>query len=145
MTMWVSYLRKKCPPVTILCQTNQGCWVVQSCPTLHDPVNCRLPSSSVHGIFLGKNTGVGCPSLLQGVFTTQGSNLHLLHQQADSLPLRLLGSLPNKSRAQTIKQLLLFQESTTKLMEQYARLQGWCLITVTAAQLRWDMLNTFPN
>jgi len=42
----------------------------------------------------------------------------------DSLPLRLLGSLPNKSRAQTIKQLLLFQESTTKLMEHYARLQG---------------------
>ena len=27
----------------------------------------------------GKNTGVGCHSLLQGIFLTQGSNLHLLH------------------------------------------------------------------
>ena len=32
-----------------------------------------------------KNTGVGCRSLLQGIFRTQGSNLSLLHWQADSL------------------------------------------------------------
>ena len=25
--------------------------VAQSCPTLHDPMNCSLPGSSVHGIF----------------------------------------------------------------------------------------------
>ena len=25
--------------------------VAQSCPTLHDPMDCRLPGSSVHGIF----------------------------------------------------------------------------------------------
>ena len=29
--------------------------------------------------FPGKNTGVGCHSLLQGTFLTQGSNLGLLH------------------------------------------------------------------
>ena len=29
--------------------------------------------------FPGKNTGVGCPSLLQGIFPTQGSNPGLLH------------------------------------------------------------------
>ena len=34
----------------------------------------------------GKNTGVGCHSLLQGFFPTQGSNPHLLHWQAGSLP-----------------------------------------------------------
>ena len=28
--------------------------------------------------FPGKNTGVGCHSLLQGIFQTQGSNPHLL-------------------------------------------------------------------
>ena len=27
----------------------------------------------------GKNTGVGCHALLQGIFPNQGSNLHLLH------------------------------------------------------------------
>ena len=42
--------------------------------------------------FLGKNTGVGCHLLLQGVFLTQGSNPCLLHWQADSLSLRHLGS-----------------------------------------------------
>ena len=42
--------------------------------------------------FLGKNTGVGCHFLFQGIFLTQGSNLGLLHcrqspaLQADSLP-----------------------------------------------------------
>ena len=25
--------------------------IVQSCPTLHDPIDCSLPGSSVHGIF----------------------------------------------------------------------------------------------
>ena len=29
--------------------------------------------------FPGKNTGVGCHFLLQGIFLTQGSNLHLWH------------------------------------------------------------------
>ena len=37
--------------------------------------------------FPGKNTAVGCHFLLQGIFPAQGSNLHLLHWQADSLPL----------------------------------------------------------
>ena len=38
----------------------------------------------------GKNTGVGCHALLQGIFVTQGSNqslLHLLRWQAGSLSL----------------------------------------------------------
>ena len=42
-----------------------------------------------------KNTGVGCHFLLEGIFPTQESNLHLciiLHWQADSLPLCHLGS-----------------------------------------------------
>ena len=33
-----------------------------------------------------KNTGVGCHFLLQGNFPTQGSNLHPLHWQVNSLP-----------------------------------------------------------
>ena len=38
--------------------------------------------------FSGKNTGMGCHFLFQGIFPTQGSNLYLrlLHWQADSLP-----------------------------------------------------------
>ena len=43
----------------------------------------------------GKKTGVSCHFLLQGIFLTQGSNLHLLcllHWQEDSLPLHHLDS-----------------------------------------------------
>ena len=39
------------------------------------------------GFFSGKNIGVCCHFLLQGIFPTQGSNPHLQHWQADSLPL----------------------------------------------------------
>ena len=44
----------------------------------------------------GKNTGVGCHSLLQVIFPTQGLNLHflhLLHWQAGSFPLLPPGTL----------------------------------------------------
>ena len=37
--------------------------------------------------FPGNSIGVSCHFLLQGIFLTQGSSLHLLHWQADSLPL----------------------------------------------------------
>ena len=54
------------------------CLVSQLCPTLCDPMDCRPPGSSVPGDFPGKNTGVGCHGLLQGIFPTQGSNPGLL-------------------------------------------------------------------
>ena len=63
---------------------------LQSCPTVcnhglqpMDRLLCPWDSP-------GKNTGVGCRALLQGIFSTQGLNpclLHLLHWQAGSLPL----------------------------------------------------------
>ena len=73
---------------------SHGCEVVrmratlfQSCPTLCDPVVCSLPGSSVHRDSPGKNAGVGCHALLQGIFTSQGWNPCLLLWQAGSLPL----------------------------------------------------------
>ena len=39
----------------------------------------------------GKNPRVSCHFLLQGIFLMQGSNLSLLHWQADSLPPNHLG------------------------------------------------------
>ena len=53
--------------------------LLQSCPTLCDSMGYSLPGSSVLGDSPGKNTGVGCQTLLQGIFPTQESNLHLLH------------------------------------------------------------------
>ena len=56
-----------------------GVLVAQSCPTLCDSMDYGPPGSSVHGDSPGKNTGVGCHFLLQGIFLTQGSNPDLLH------------------------------------------------------------------
>ena len=52
---------------------------LQSCPTLCNPVDCSPPGSSVHGDPPGKNTGVVCHALLQGILPTQGSDSGLLH------------------------------------------------------------------
>ena len=66
--------------------------LLQSCPTLATPwtVAHQAPLSTGSP---GKNTGVGCHFLLQGIFPTQGSNPGRLRWQADSLPLNPLGSL----------------------------------------------------
>ena len=53
--------------------------LLQSCFTLCDPMDHSPPGSSVHGDSPGKTAGVGYPALLQGIFLTQGSNLHILH------------------------------------------------------------------
>ena len=50
-----------------------ACSVAHSCPTLCDPMDCSMPGPSVHGDSPGKNTGVGCHALLQGIFPTQVS------------------------------------------------------------------------
>ena len=60
-------------------KVSMPCLVVQSCLTLCDPMDCSPPVSSVHGDFPGQNTGVGCHALLQGIFSTQGSNPSLQH------------------------------------------------------------------
>ena len=43
------------------------------------PMDCSPPGSPVHGDSPGKNIGVGCCALLQGIFPTQGSNPGLSH------------------------------------------------------------------
>ena len=59
-------------------------------------MDCTPPGSSVHGDSPGKNTGVGCPTLLQGISPSQGLNpghphcrliLYLLsHREAQRIP-----------------------------------------------------------
>ena len=50
-----------------------GCYYIKkikSCPTLWDPMNCILSGSCVQGDSPGKNTGMSCHVLLQGIFPT---------------------------------------------------------------------------
>ena len=66
------------------------CACTLSCPSLCDPMDCSPAGSTVHGIFQARALELGCRFLLQQIFSTQGSNPHLLrllHWQADSLPL----------------------------------------------------------
>ena len=51
---------------------------LQSCLTLCDPKDCQPPRLPYPQDSPGKNTGVGCHALLQGIFLTQGSNPCLL-------------------------------------------------------------------
>ena len=60
------------------CEKKVKVLVTQLCPALWDPIVCLWNSP-------GRNTGVGCHSLLQGVFPTQGLSMRLLHWQTGSL------------------------------------------------------------
>ena len=86
------------------------CVCAQLCPALYDSMDCS-PSHSSLWDSPGKNTGVGCHFLLQGIFLTQGLNpclLHLLHWQENSSPLSHLGSptLKYKGRHLMVEKVL---------------------------------------
>ena len=79
-----------------------------SCVWLCDPRDCSLPDRLICplGTFSGKNTGMGCHPLLQGIFPTQGPNLLLLcllHWKVGSLPLGLPGKPATDSGTTTEK------------------------------------------
>ena len=85
-------------PLTYMCAR----WYL----TLRNAMDCSPPGSSVHGVFQARMLERVAISLLQRIFPTQGSNLHLLHLlhwQADSLPLhQLRNSLTYKTCNQTV-------------------------------------------
>ena len=64
--------------------STQWCDHAQLYLTLFDPMDYNLPGSSVYGDSPGKNTGMGCNALLQGIFPTQGQN-SLQYKQLSSL------------------------------------------------------------
>ena len=75
-------LQQKWSPPPVYSLRTSGlclCLVTWSCLTLCDPVDCSLPGYSVHGDSSGKNPGVGCHALLQGIFPPWGSNPGLPH------------------------------------------------------------------
>ena len=70
------------PSATIWFRIHCCCVLVDKlCLTICEPMDCCLPWD-----FLDKNTGVNCHFHLQGLFSTQVLNQHLLHWQEDSLP-----------------------------------------------------------
>ena len=70
------------------------CLVIKSSPTLWQLHGLQPTRLLCPWDFPGKNTGVGYHFLLQGIFLTQGSSLHLLYWQLDTLPLSHQGRPP---------------------------------------------------
>ena len=65
------------------------CAHAQPCPTLCDPMDCSLPSSSIHGFIQARIPEWVVIFYSRGIFLTQGLNLCLLcllHWQVDSVP-----------------------------------------------------------
>ena len=59
--------------------------------SLRDSLVCSLPDSSIHKTFPARILEWVGISSSRGFFPTQGSKLHLLYRQEDSLPLSHLG------------------------------------------------------
>ena len=101
---------------------------------LCDPMDCSLPGSSVHGSSPGENSGVGCHSLLQGIFPTQGSNLHLLcllHGQAYPYPLH-----------QTKPVFKCWRLRDSRLLQEKENETWWLELKLQTLQGLWSLL--FP-
>ena len=89
-----------CESRTIRKDAGGGGLVAKSCLTLVTPwtVACQVPLPLDSP---GKNTGVGCHFLLQGIFLTQESNPGLLHCRQSLYQLSYKGS-PRKMRAKEL-------------------------------------------
>ena len=78
--------------------------------------------------FLSKNTGMGSYFLLQGIFPTQGSNLGLLHWQADSDSLP--SEPPGKKMHKVIVDYMKYIDKVYRLMLAYSKDSVNFIITV---------------
>ena len=103
-----------------------------------DSVSCSVVSDSVtpHGLqpskllcpwdSPGKNAEVGCHSLLQGIFPTQGSNPGLLHWQADVYFFFLFTTEPPGKPLKDL-QFLLYEKPMTELILNFHTVQNFLL------------------
>ena len=120
--------------------------LLQLCLTLHNPMDCsRLAALLCPWDSPGKNTGVGCHALLQGIFPTQGLEPHLfslLHWQVGSLPLAPPGKpLPPLSDPPISSQCL---PLAALLQSHKARGSGQCSVQkyISALKYREEKANS---
>ena len=92
------------------------CLVTQSCTT-------SLSGSCVYGDPPGKNTGVDCHALLQGIFPTQGSNPSLPHCRQILYCLSHQGGPSNISKQRQSN----YQEVKGNPTWNYLSIQSYCL------------------
>ena len=106
------------------CVNMDCCFLVaQLCLTLLWPCGLQPTRLNHPWNFPGKNTGMGCHFLLQGIFPTQGLNSCLLCWQTDSLPLSHWEVFVN------IKLLKSYYGNTVVFLFSIPN-QGYCLLKV---------------
>ena len=96
------------------------------CDLVYDPMDCVACQASLSWHSPGKNIGVDCHALLQGIFPTQGWNLHLLwllHRHTGSLPLAPPGK-PLQSKSY-------FFEVQRILKNKKKRHPGWASVLIS--------------
>ena len=99
--------------------------VAQSCPTLCNPMDCSPPGFSVHGDSSGRNTGVGCHTLLQGIFQPRNQT------PVSCIAGRSLMSEQSKQESFNLKNPLakLFLTSVVQSLKHYFKWLFWVKIT----------------
>ena len=101
-----------------------SCSVVSDSLQPHGLCDCGLPGSSVHEDSPGKNTGMGCHALLQGIFPTHGSNPGLPHCR------RILYQLSHKG-------------SPASPWVQVISPEGWAWRDMVSGEDGWDFLQVW--
>ena len=107
-------------------------------------VACQAP---LQWDFPGKNIGVGCRALLQGIFPTQGSSLHLLrllHWHTGSFPLawpgkpKFLRIIPNSPLSHHYQKK---RERERCLKKKWRNPKKVCLwVNITPMSISWHIL-----
>ena len=130
-------------------------WVHVGCSVVSDSLQSRelMPSRLLCPWDLpGKNTGVGCHFLCQGIFPTQGSNLCLLcllHWQPDSLPLSHLGNSgtrwPHPCHHHYYHHSSLRQRLTCTRQDTVYITVTWILVLTLKGSLKWKVTSCFIN
>ena len=122
---------------------NAKSWVLSlySCPTLCDPMDWSPSGSLFPWDSPDMNTGVGYHALLQGIFPIQGSNPHLLHWQAGSLPLVPPGKHDGSEYLEETRSRTHTQNPS--VMIWYLFLQQVCFLKVQSCQVLTAQITVF--
>ena len=70
--------------------------VAQSCPTLHDPIDCSLPGSSIHGVFQARVLEWGAIKRYLNLGVNLTKEVKELYTENYKILLQEIGEVTNK-------------------------------------------------
>ena len=131
---------------------------LQLSPTVCDPIDCSPQYSLVHGDCPGKNPGMDCHALLQGIFLTQRSNSHALHYRGfftteprgktiyqGSLRIWICSTHRSPSVCQRLPNSGSPRKIWTSHQSDMANLQGLCIDILLGCSLLFHIRKSHPK